>query len=105
ATLYGFHRWESTSFLLDQVVLNAPSLFCGLKDLLPLDCALAEQNRITLGRLRRPVFAVHRGYATRVGFDPCDRVGPCVHACTDIELEHNVLAGVCRKDLDRAPTF
>ncbi len=28
-----------------------------------------------------------------------------MQACTDIELEHNVFAGVCRKYLDRAPAL
>src|SRR5215475_9740360 len=87
AALGGFEWGEAAAFLLEEIVLEAASIFGGGEDFFPGGDALSEEDLVALSG--GPVLAVHRADAARVGADPGDRIGTGCDAGADIELQND----------------
>src|SRR5215212_10569421 len=96
---------EPAAFLLHQVELHAANRLHRVEDLLPRSDALAEQDAkaLLLGlRAGRPILQVNAPDASRMAFDPGDRVGAGFDAGADVELEHELRRRVRRQDVHDA---
>src|SRR5215467_13433327 len=101
AFLRRFYFGVTAAFLLDQVVFDAAAVFGRRKKLLPRRHPFAEQNRIALGGVGRPFFAMHGTDTAGIGLDPGDWIGADFQAGADVELQHDGRFGVFGKYVHR----
>src|SRR5271165_3910749 len=69
------HFGEPAAFLFDEVILDPAAILGHLENSFPISHTLPEQDLVAFGRVRRPVFAMDRVDAPRIGPDPCHWVG------------------------------
>src|ERR1035438_1565385 len=92
------------SLLLDEVILDAANTLSGLEDALPIRLPFPEQGLVADAGVRRPVFTMDGANASRVGSDPCDRVGTGLQASSHVLLQHHRGLRVLGDNLDRTRT-
>ena len=89
---YSVHWAIATSpFLFDDVGFDASRPLGGLKDLLPRNGAVTQEDAIALLGIWGPVLTVQGGNAPGIFIDPGNRVGAGLQTAAGVELQDDIL--------------
>ena len=98
----GFEFRKTAPFLFYEVVFDSTGAFRGCKDVFPIRRSFAEQNRVSLASIGRPVFAMNGSNSARVCANPCHRIRARLQTCSHVELQHDGWLSMFGQDFDGA---